>query len=176
MNFLFDAVSLLLAMLLQVVCGYFAASGFPFALCGLLVISMRRTPLAATVTAFFAGLVLDFVFGREFAVSALSLPLATAVGSALLPDEPMRFFFGDYIMPGGAAVFADGLLRLITPLFFGSEWYYLVQQGEEVAISTAAAVGVFPLWVLAGDRIAYKLELNRIFNRTIKFALRPARR
>ena len=176
MNFLFDAVLLLFAILFQLLWGSFAASGFPFALCSLLVIAMRRNSVTAVILAFFSGLVIDFVFGREFAVSTISLPLALAVGSLWLPDDPMRFFFGDYIVPGCAAVFADGLVRTVTPLFFGEEWYYLVREGAESVLSTVAAAGIFPLWVLASDRIAYRLDLHRIFNRTIKFALRPARR
>ena len=176
MNLLFDTVSLLAALLLQIYSGSFAASGFPFGLCGVLVISMRYNPTVAAVTAFFAGLLIDFGFGREFAVSSLSLPLASAVGSALLPEEPMRFFFGDYILPGCAAVFTAGLLQLITPLFFGEAWYYLIPQGEDVALTTVAAAGIVPLWILLNDRIAQKLEVRRIFSRTMKFALRPARR
>lgn len=176
MNFLFDAVLLLFAIILQLLWGNFAASGFPFALCSFLVIAMRRNPVAAVILAFFSGLVIDFVFGREFSVSSISLPLATAIGSLWLPDDPMRFFFGDYIIPGCSAVFADGLLRTVTPLFFGEEWYYLVREGAETVLSTVAAAGIFPLWVLICDRIAHKLDLHRIFNRTIKFALRPARR
>lgn len=176
MNLLFDIVSLLIALLFQIVSGTFAASGFPFVLCGLLVLSLRHNAVVGTVTAFFAGLIVDFIFGREFAVSSISLPFAAAAGSFLLPEDPVRFFFGDYIVPGCAAVFTSGLLCMTTPLFFGEEWYYLIQQGESVALSTAAAAGIVPLWIFASDRIAQKLELKRIFNRTMKIALRPARR
>ena len=176
MNLLFDTVSLLTAVLLQICSGSFSASGFPFVLCAVLVISMRYNPASAVVTAFFAGLIVDFVFGREFAVNTVSFPFAAAVGGILLPEDPMRFFFGDYIVPGCASVFTAGLLHLITPLFWGAEWYYLVPQGEDVALSTGAAAGIVPLWILLSDRIAHKLEVRRIFSRTMKFALRPARR
>ena len=176
MNFLFDTVLLLAAVFFQLLSGNIAASCFPFSLCGLMVFAMRRNSSAAVVLAFFSGLIIDFVFGREFAASTISLPFATAIGCALLPDDPMRYFFGDYIIPGCAAVFADGVFRTLSPLFFGEEWYYLVQQSEEVMLSTVIAAGIFPLWVLLCDRLASKLDVSRIFNRTIKFALRPARR
>ena len=176
MNLLFETVSILFAILLQIACGSAAAFGFPFALCALLVLSMRRNAVSAVVAAFFCGIAIDIICGREFPGAAVSLPIAVAVGNVMLPEEPVRFFFGDYIMPGCAAVFTSEILQTLIPLCYGKEWYHLVQNGGGVVLATILATGFFPLWVLLSDRAAGKLEIRRIFSKTIKFALRPARR
>lgn len=176
MNLLFDMMLILFSLLLQIACGSSVFSGFPFVLCAVLVLAMRRNAVAAVVVSLVCGFLTDVVCGREFACSTISFPIAAVVGYMLLPEEPLRFFFGDYILGGCAAVFVSGILQTVTPLFFGKEWYYLAQGGCETVLSTVAAAGIFPFFVFACDRIACKLEIRRVFTRTIKFALRPARR
>ena len=176
MNLLFEITMLVFSMLLQIICGSSLSSNFPFVLCAVLVLAMRRSALIAVIAALVCGFLTDAVCGREFACSTISFPAAAVVGCMLLPEEPIRFFFGDYILPGAVTVLVSGVLQALTPLFFGKVWYHLVQGGCGTVLDTVIAVGVFPLYVLAGDRIARKLEIHRIFSRTIKFALRPARR
>ena len=170
MTLLFDIMLMFSAILGQ------TFTDFPFVICAALVLAMRRSMLCAVLVALACGFVTDVVFGREFACCTISFPIAVISGAWLLPEDPVRFFFGDYITPGCTAVFSAGLLQTITPLFYGRAWYHLVQGGCETLLATAVAAGVFPLVVLGCDKIAKRLEIKRIFEQTIKFALRPARR
>lgn len=176
MNFLFDLMLTIVSLVLQMVCGSSFFAGFPFVLCAMLILALRRNAVCAVVVALICGFFYDVVCGREFACSTISFPVALSVGCLMLPDEPIRFFFGDYIVPGCTTVFLSGILQSVTPLFFGKEWYYLVHGGCETMLATIVTAGFFPLFVFAADSVSRKLEIRRIFSRTIKFALRPARR
>ena len=137
---------------------------------------MKYSDITAVVLAALCGTVIDFVCGREFSADGISFPLAVAAGALLLPKNPLRFLFGDYILPAVVAVFTSGMLSVITPLFFGESWFYLAGNSCDVVLSTVLSAGIFPLIVWMNDRAARKLDLPGIFVRTIKFALRPARR
>ena len=104
------------------------------------------------------------------------MPLATAVAGILLPVEPIRFTFADYILPGAAVGGVLGIIQLITPLFFGEEWFYLARNSATLIGSLVPGTVVLPLVILITDRLAKALEVERIFKRTIAVALRSARR
>ncbi|MBO5765435.1 MAG: hypothetical protein J6S24_04050 [Lentisphaeria bacterium] len=176
MKLLYDAVFIVLAVLLQTVFSGVLYFPLPILLCSLLVISMRRGSVNAVVLALFCGAVTDFICGREFATDCISYPLAAAAGSFLLPSEPMRFLMGDYVFPGAAAVLTAGVFSVITPLFFGESWYYLAGNFCDTVLAAATAPGVLALLVISNDRIARRLELPGLFVRSIKIAIRPAGR
>ncbi len=176
MNLFFDIVTVLFAVILQLVCGDVLALQIPFAVYALLALSMRRGAVCAVTVALFAGFIIDFASGREFASCTLAMPLAVAVAGILLPVEPIRFTFADYILPGAAAGGVLGLVQLITPLFFGEEWFYLAGNSAEMAASLLPGVVLLPLYICVTDRLAKDLEVERIFKRTIAVALRAARR
>lgn len=176
MNLFFDVVMILFSLVLQLVCGDLLAFQIPFAVYALLAFSMRRNLNQAVVISFFAGFIIDLACGREFASCALAMPLATAVAGILLPVEPIRFTFADYILPGAAVGGVLGIIQLITPLFFGEEWFYLARNSATLIGSLVPGTVVLPLVILITDRLAKALEVERIFKRTIAVALRSARR
>ena len=176
MNLFFDIVTLLFALILQLVCGDIFAFPVPFSVCALLALAMRRKLIPAVITALAAGFILDFACGREFASCALAMPLAVAVAGVLLPVDPIRFTFADYILPGAAAGGILGVVQLVTPLFFGEEWFYLARNSAVLVTSLLPGVILLPLTILTVDRLAKSLEVDRIFKRTIAVALRSARR
>ena len=147
-----------------------------FAVYALLAFSMRRGAFPAVTVALFAGFILDFAVGREFASCALAMPLAVAVAGVQMPVEPIRFTFADYILPGAVAGAVLGVVQLITPLFFGEEWFYLARNSAVMVTSLVPGVVLLPVTILIVDRLAKALEVERIFKRTIAVALRSARR
>ena len=176
MNLFFDIVTILFSIVLQLLFGDILAFQIPFAVYALLAFSMRRGVFPAVTVALFAGFILDFASGREFASCALAMPLSVAVAGVLLPVEPIRFTFADYILPGAAAGGILGVVQLVTPLFFGEEWFYLARNSAVMVTSLVPGVILLPVTILSVDRLAKALELERIFKRTIAVALRSARR
>ena len=176
MNLFFDIVTVLFAIVLQLVCGDILAVQIPFSVYALLALFMRRGAVSAVTAALFAGFIIDFASGREFTSCTLAMPLAVAVAGVLLPAEPIRFTFADYILPGAAAGGVQGLIQLTTPLFFGEKWFYLAGNSAILVTSLLPGVILLPLCIYITDRLAKALEVECIFKRTIAVALRSARR
>ena len=176
MNLLFDGVMLLLLALFQLAAGTVLAVDLPFLCLGLLIFSMRRGVIPAVFTAFAAGFLIDLAWGREFALMTVSLPLAVAPGAMMLPERPFRFIYSDYIAPGAVAVFILKFVQMISPLFSGEEWYYLVPGGLDLLPVTLIFSLILPFFVFSADRLTDKLGIRRIFIRTMFVALHSARR
>ena len=73
-----------------------------------------------------------------------------------MPAEPIRFTFEDYILPGAVAVAFLGVVQLITPLFFGEEWFYLARNSAVMVTSLVPGVVLLPVTILIVDRLAFK--------------------